>query len=161
MISRPQVLFFAGVSVLGIVGAITVQAATEPLQMVNTSVQANNPVSSHPIPHTVQGKLTAFGPETASVICNQIKVNAEIWSNVTEGPSNIPIQEVELGSTTAEGSTLGSGCTYTLTFNYSPFQLPASSQYRISAETPTINGISSGYTDIVTPPFPEQFDMRF
>ncbi len=160
MMLRPKFLLFIGISILSIASTIAVQAKTEPSPIMNTSVQVNDAVSSH----TVRGELTAFSSDTTSVNCDQIKVKAEIWHNVTSGTGNMP--KVELGSTKAQGSILGNGCTYTLTFNYSPsLQLPKSSQYRLSAETPTINGqfgdFMAGYSNIVSSPFPEKFDMKF
>ncbi len=160
MMLKPQFLSIMGVSLFATAAVtIGVQAAPELLRATDTSIQANEAIRSH----TVQGKITAFGIEMASVPCNQIKVKAEIWSNVNAQIGEIG--EAELGSTTAKGSLLGNGCTYTLTFNYSPsLQLPKSSQYRFSAETPTINGqygeFSAGYTDIVSHPFPTQFEMK-
>jgi hypothetical protein len=157
---KPQFLLLLGVSLLGTTAVtIGVQAAPELLRATDASSQDNEAIRSH----TVRGKMTAVGTETASVPCNQITVKAEIWSNVTA--PTVEFGKVELGSTTAKGSLLGNGCTYTLTFNYSPsLQLPKSSQYRFSAETPTINGqygeFSAGYTNIVSHPFPTQFDME-
>jgi hypothetical protein len=157
---KPQFLSLMGVSLFATTAVtIGVQAAPERLPVTDTSIQANEAIRSH----TVQGTITATGAETASVPCNQIKVKAEIWSNVNT--HTVEIEEEELGSTTAKGSLLGNGCTYTLTFNYSPSrQLPKSSQYRFSAETPTIRGqygeLTAGYTDIVSHPFPTQFDMK-
>jgi hypothetical protein len=157
---KPQFMSLMGVSLFAMAAVtIGVQAAPELLPATDTSIQANEAIRSH----TVQGKITASGAETASVPCNQIKVKAEIWSNVNAQIGEIG--EEELDSTTAKGSLLGNGCTYTLTFNYSPsLQLPKSSQYRFSAETPTINGqygeFRAGYTDIVSHPFPTQFDMK-
>lgn len=154
---RPQFSLFIGISILSITSAIAVQAKTEPLQIMNTSPQVNNIASSH----TVRGKLIAYGTDTKSVACEQIKVKAEIWHNVTGGAA---IPKVELASTTSQGRILGDGCTYTLTFNYSPsLQLPNSSQYRLSAETPTIKSqfgdFSAGYSNVINHPFPEHFDM--
>jgi hypothetical protein len=160
MMLKPQFLSLMGVSLFATAAVtIGVQAAPELLPVTDTSIQANEAIRSH----TVQGTITATGAETASVPCNQIKVKAEIWSNVNT--HTVEIEEEELGSTTAKGSLLGNGCTYTLTFNYSPSrQLPKSSQYRFSAETPTITGqygeLTAGYTDIVSHPFPTQFDMK-
>jgi len=157
---KPQFLSLMGVSLFATAAVtIGVQAAPELLPATDTSIQANEAIRSH----TVQGTITATGAETASVPCNQIKVKAEIWSNVNT--HTVEIEEEELGSTTAKGSLLGNGCTYTLTFNYLPSrQLPKSSQYRFSAETPTITGqygeLTAGYTDIVSHPFPTQFDMK-
>ncbi|QLE57229.1 hypothetical protein [Nostoc sp. TCL26-01] len=154
---RPQFFLFMGISILSITSTIAVQAKIEPLQIMNTSAQVNNTASSH----TIRGKLIAYGTDTTSVACNQIKVKAEIWHNVTGGAA---IPKVELASTNAQGSILGDGCTYSLTFNYSPsLELPKSSEYRVSAETPTIKSqfgdFSAGYSNVISNPFPEQFDM--
>jgi hypothetical protein len=154
---RPQFLVLIGISILSIVSTIVVQAKTEPTQIMNTSAQVNDALSSH----TVKGKLIAARAETKSVACDQIKVKAEIWHNVTGGGA---IPKVELASTTAQGSKLGDGCIYSLKFNYSPsLQLPKSSQYRLSAETPTIKSqfgdFIAGYSNVINRPFPEKFDM--
>ncbi len=118
--------------------------------------------------HTVTGKMTALETTPKTVACNQIKVNAEIWfdldgKNTSVDPKDFPFPKEVLASTNAEESTLGNGCTYTLTFNYSPSrQLPAFSEYRISGELPHIReGEIHEYTAGVSPPFTKPVDMKF
>lgn len=136
MFSRPRNLFFVGIVALGVTGAIAALATTRS--------------------HTVQGELTTLIADSKSVSCDQFEVRAEVWS-VTRMAGPIVIGKMD--STTAQGQTLGDGCSYSLTFNYlSWFPLPPSFQYRYSAEAPTSYG-SIGYSQLVSDPFPEQFDM--
>jgi hypothetical protein len=159
MIARSRFLILVGVGVLGLGGVMAAQATQVPAPMES---------------HTVTGKMTALEtslelePTTGAVACDQIKVNAEIWFDLDGkttpvDPKDLPFPKEVLASTNAEGSTLGDGCTYTLTFNYSPSrQLPAFSEYRISGELPQIReGVISGYSARLSPPFAEPVDMQF
>lgn len=140
-VSRPRTPLFIGISILGIAAVITALATTRS--------------------HTVQGKLTAANAAGASVACDQIKVKAELWINTATKTG--PMPQVGLGSTTAQGTTLGNGCSYTLTFNDIPFPpLPVASMYRVSAERPmTIEEGpgSAGYAHSMSHPFPEEYNM--
>lgn len=140
MRSKQVALILIGVSILGVGGAVAAQATASS--------------------HTVRGELTAGSAEAASLACNQIQVKAELWLN-TDARTG-PMPEVNLGSTVAEGTTLGNGCSYTLTFQESPLaSLPVASLYRLSAEKPAVNGESGGgYDHNLTRPFPEQYDMN-
>lgn len=86
--------------------------------------------------HNVRGKLTAATAEARSIACNQIEVNAEL---------RLASYTVKtLGSTTAEGKTLGEGCSYTLTFNDSLLpSLPVTNQLfenRVAVRAPLVEG---------------------
>jgi hypothetical protein len=153
MTVRSRILIFVGVGILGLGGVMAAQATKMPAPMAS---------------RTVTGKMTALETTHKTVACNQIKVNAEIWfdldgKNTSVDPKDLPFPKEVLASTNAEGSTLGNGCTYTLSFNYSPSrQLPAFSEYRISGALPQIQeGARYGYTERVSPPFTQPVDMKF
>lgn len=139
MMSTPRALFFVGIVTLSITGAVAALATARS--------------------HTVQGELTTSIASVKSVSCDQFEVRAEVWS-VTRIAG--PVVMGKMGSTTAQGETLGDGCSYNLTFNYLPWlPLPPSFQYRYSAEAPVPKEVGStiGYSQPVSNPFPEQFDM--
>ena len=148
MVLRSRILGLVGVGILGL-GAVSCS------QVSKTSV----PMTSH----TVIGKITSLeilpnGTSYAAVACDQIKVKAEIWSDIDKVNTG---KEV-FASTMAKGNKVEDGCTYSLTFDYDPSrQLPEFSEYRISAEAPQIReGETAGYTAKVEPPFADQVDMQ-
>ena len=138
MVSRPRALFFVGIVTLSITGVVAALATARS--------------------HTVQGELTTSIASDKSVSCDQFEVRAEVWSIIRIAG---PVVMGKMGSTTAQGKTLGDGCAYSLTFNYLPWlPLPPSFQYRYSAEAPAPEaGSTFGYSQPVSSPFPEQFDM--
>ncbi len=87
-------LFLIGTSFLATLGAIAFSSEAPAVQAATSS-------------HTIRGKLTSRETATASVPCNQISVRAAVWTEPEE--KNPPIEKLELGSTKAQGSTLGNG----------------------------------------------------
>lgn len=110
---------------------------------------------------TLRGNLTSRGTMTASMPCNQISVRTEIWTNPEE--KDPPVEKVELGSTKAQGTTLGRGCSYTLKFN-APSQVGELSYYSLVAETPKVNGKYVGHYRVIggsAKQFAQRYDLKF
>lgn len=118
--SRPRLLFLLGIGV-GILSAIGVGI-----------VAASAATSSH----VVRGTLTATTAEARSIACNQIDVQSELRV------ASFTLRT--LGSTTAEGKTLGEGCSYALTFDdLALLSLPGARQLfdnRLLVEAPLVEG---------------------
>lgn len=98
--------------------------------------------------HAVRGNLTAATAEARSIACSQIDVKSEL---------RLASYTVKtLGSTTAEGETLGEGCSYMLTFDDSLLpSLPVTNQLfdnRLLVRAPQVEGtFASLYRPYGTP----------
>ncbi|MBD2100937.1 hypothetical protein [Leptolyngbya sp. FACHB-261] len=98
--------------------------------------------------HVVRGNLTAATAEARSIACNQIDVKSELRL------ASFTLKT--LGSTTAEGQTLGEGCSYTLTFDdLLLFSVPQSRQLfdnRLLIKAPLVEGtFASLYSPYTAP----------